>query len=175
MTRSKHIPIVRASCAFVHNALKEFEGKTFLEGEKKRLCSHLLKATKEGFESAKEALMLLLSEKDVLQSVYCDMTIENRLCLLEIIYDELSNSIHKFGNEYKFTKDAIEFLIERFCRKSDLILKTVDTYLDEIEPTEIVILLDILGALTSRSCEEYNFLKDQKNLLINCSCKYICS
>lgn len=169
MTHSKHTPIVRASCAFVHNALKEFEGKTFSEGEKKRLCSQLLKAIKEGFESAKEALMLLLSEKDILQSVYCDMTIENKLCLLEIIYNELSNSIDKFGNEYKFTQDAIEFLIKRFCRKSDLILKTVDTYLDEIEPTEIVILLDVLGALTSRSCEEYSFLKDQKSLLINCS------
>ena len=53
-----------------------------------------------------------------------------------------------------------------------VIFKTVDTCLDEIEPTEIVILLDILGVLTSRSCEEYSFLKDHKSLLINCTCKY---
>ncbi|CAD1471937.1 unnamed protein product, partial [Heterotrigona itama] len=159
MTHSEHIPIVRASCAFIHNALKEFEGETFLEEEKELLCSQLLRPSKEGFESAKEALMLLLCGKDVLQCTYNNMTIENKLCLLEIIYNELSDTKHKSENEYMFTKETIEFLIERFCRRSDLILKTVDTCLDEIEPTEIVILLDILGVLTSRLYEEYNLLQ----------------
>lgn len=171
MTHSEHIPIVRASCAFIHNALKEFEGETFLEEEKKFLCSQLLRPSKEGFESAKEALMLLLCEKDMLQCTYSNMTNENKLCLLEIIYNELSDITHKSENEYMFTKETIEFLIERFCRQSDLILKTVDMYLDEIEPTEIIILLDILGVLTSRSCEEYSSLKSHKSLFINCICK----
>ncbi|KAK1132720.1 hypothetical protein K0M31_014098 [Melipona bicolor] len=168
MTHSEHVSIVRASCAFIHNALKEFEGETFLEEEKKFLCSQLLRPSKEGFESAKEALMLLLCEKDMLQCTYSNMTIENKLYLLEIIYNELSDTMHKSENEYMFTKQTIEFLIERFCRRSDLILKTADTCLDEIEPTEIIILLDILGVLTSRSCEEYSSLKSYKSLLINC-------
>lgn len=120
--------------------------------------------------------MLLLSEKNTLENIYDDMTTENKLCLLEIIYSELSDPIDKSKEEYVLTKDTIEYLIERFCRKSDLILKTVDTYVDKLEPMEIVILLDILGTLTSRSCEEYSFLKDYKSLLLNCICKsFICN
>ncbi|XP_043516400.1 ataxin-10 isoform X2 [Frieseomelitta varia] len=168
MTHSEHVPIVRASCAFIHNALKEFEGETFLEEEMKLLCSQLLRPSKEGFESAKEALMLLLCEKDMLQCTYSNMTNENKLCLLEIIYNELSDITYKSENEHMFTKETIEFLIERFCRRSDLILKTVDMCLDEIESTEIIILLDILGVITSRSCEEFSSLKGHKSLLINC-------
>lgn len=174
ITNCEHMSLVRASCAFIHNALKKYEGNTFLEREKKHLCSQLLKPIKQDFESAKEALMLLLLERNILENIYNDMTIENKLYLLEIICNELSNSIHKFKSEYIFTKDTIEFLIERFCKRSDLILKTVDIYLDEMKPIEIVILLDIIGILTSKFCEEYNFLNNYKNLLINCTCKYIC-
>lgn len=174
ITNCEHMSLVRASCAFIHNALKKYEGNTFLEREKKHLCSQLLKPIKQDFESAKEALMLLLLERNILKNIYNDMTIENKLYLLEIICNELSSSIHKFKSEYIFTKDTIEFLIERFCKRSDLILKTVDIYLDEMEPIEIVILLDIIGILTSKFCEEYNFLNNYKNLLINCTCKYIC-
>ncbi|XP_016917893.2 ataxin-10 [Apis cerana] len=169
ITNCEHMSLVKASCAFIHNALKKYEGNTFLEREKKHLCSQLLKPIKQDFESAKEALMLLLLERNILENIYNDMTIENKLYLLEIICNELSNSIHKFKSEYIFTKDTIEFLIERFCKRSDLILKTVDIYLDEMEPIEIVILLDIIGILTSKFCEEYNFLNNYKNLLINCT------
>ncbi|XP_076749567.1 ataxin-10 [Xylocopa sonorina] len=160
--------LVRASCVFIHNALKEFEGETFIDTEKSRLCIQLLKPIKDGFTSAMESLMLLLYHTNVLQTAYNNMTLEDKLCLLEIIYKRLSNSVEDPKEGYMFTMNTIEFLIEKFCRRSDLILKTVDACLDEIEPTEVVILLDILGTLTSGSCKEYNFIKDHKSLLINC-------
>ncbi|XP_017883497.1 ataxin-10 isoform X2 [Ceratina calcarata] len=162
LTQSEHVPLVKASCIFIHNALKEFEGECFTATEEKLLCSLLLKPINEGFESAKEALMFLLCRPNVLPTAYDDMTIANRLCLLNILHEEVSSS-----GEYLSPRNTVEFLIERFCARSDLILKTVDM-IDEVETREIVILLDIIGTLTLGSCDRYNFLKGYKNLLINC-------
>lgn len=144
---------------------------TFIESEKKQLCSQLLKPIKDGFESAKEALLFLLHQPNVLQNAYNAMNIEDKLYLLEIIYNEISESVYESKAEQIFSKDTIEFLLERFCRKSDLILHTVDMYSNEMEPTEIVILLNILGTLTSASSEECSFLSNCKSLLINCTCE----
>ncbi|XP_017793635.1 PREDICTED: uncharacterized protein LOC108575372 [Habropoda laboriosa] len=173
ITSLDHIQLVRASCIFIHNALKEFGEEVFTETEKTQIFSQLLKPIKDGFESAREALMILLCQTKVLQSAYKNMTTENKLFLLELIYNEVSKSTHKSKEEYVFTDDTVIFLIERFCRISDLILKTVDTYVgayvDEIDPTEIVILHDILGILTSGSYKEYSILKGYKSLLVNCT------
>ncbi|XP_053985637.1 ataxin-10 [Hylaeus volcanicus] len=168
LTHSEHVPLIRASCVFIHNALKEFEGKTFTELEKIHLCSKLLKPIKNGFESAKESLMFLLCQSNVLRNAYNDMDIEDKLYLLEIIHSEISDTVYNSKKEHLFAIDTVEFLAESFCRKSDLILKTADTCSDKMEPTEIVIILDILGTLTSGSLKEYNFLKNYRSLLINC-------
>lgn len=151
--------------------MKEFEGKTFTGLEKIRLCSQLLKPIKDGFQSAQDALIFLLRQPDILQNAYNDMDTNDKLYLLKIIYNEISEDAYKSEAKRTFPKDTIEFLSQRFCRRSDLILKTVDTYLREMEPAEIIILLDILATLTSESSEEYNFLKDHKSLLINCTCE----
>ncbi|XP_034177067.1 ataxin-10 isoform X1 [Osmia lignaria lignaria] len=164
-----HIPLVRASCMFIHNALKKFEGKNFTEQEKAQLCSRLLKPIKEGLESAKETLLVLLCQTNILQNTYDDMIIQDKLYLLEVIYNELLKSVYESKEKSLFTKETIDFLIERFCKISDLILKTADADTDEMEPTEAVILLDILGVLTCESSQEYSFLKSYRNLLINCT------
>ncbi|CAL7948482.1 unnamed protein product [Xylocopa violacea] len=163
---SEYVPLVAATCGFIHNALKEFEGETFSEAENIRLCVQLVKPTERGLPSAMESLMMLLYRTNVLQSAYNSMTLEDKLCLYEMIYEKLSMEGSK--EEYIFTKNTIEFLIEKFCKKSDLILKTVDTRLNEIEPAEVVILLDVFKTLTSGSCKEYDFVKGHKSLLINC-------
>ncbi|CAK9807843.1 atxn10 [Anthophora plagiata] len=169
VTNVDHIQLVRASCGFIHNALKEFGEEIFTNAEKTRIFSQLLKPIKSGFESAREAMMLLLCQTRVLQSAYNNITTEDKVYLLQLIYNELSNSTNDSQEEYVLANDTIRFLIERFCRRSDLILETVDTHIDEMESTEIVILLDILGTLTSGSYKEYSFLKGYKSLLINCT------
>lgn len=158
---------------FIHNALKKFEGKNFTEQEKAQLCSRLLKPIKEGLESAKETLLVLLCQTNILQNTYDDMVIQDKLYLLEVIYNELLKSVYESKEKSLFTKETIDFLIERFCKISDLILKTADADTEKMEPTEAVILLDILGVLTCESSQEYSFLKSYRNLLINCTCKSI--
>ncbi|XP_076645110.1 uncharacterized protein LOC143354725 isoform X1 [Halictus rubicundus] len=164
LTQSEHIPLVRVSCIFIHNALKEFQGESFMNQEKMLLCSQLIKPIKEGFDSATEALMDLICQADVLTNAYNDLNIEDRLYLLELIYNKLSDSTYSSREEHQFTEDTILFLSEKFCKMSDLILKTADSYLDNMEPTEIIILLDILGTVT---CSSYT--KNNRCLLINCT------
>ncbi|KZC11197.1 Ataxin-10 [Dufourea novaeangliae] len=169
LTNFDHIPSVRASCIFIHNALREFEGQNFTNLEKTRLCSQLLKPIKKGFESAKEALMCLLYQSNLLRISYNDMNIEDKLYLLEIIHNEVSDSVYGCESDHLLRKDAINFLSERFCKRSDILLKTVDSYLDNMEPREIIILLDILGTVTSRSAKACQSIENYKSLLINCT------
>ncbi|XP_076234155.1 ataxin-10 [Calliopsis andreniformis] len=168
LTHSEHIPLVRASCIFIHNVLKSYQGKIFSELEKTQLCLQLLEPFKQGFESAKEALIFLLHQPNVLQSAYNGRKVEDILCFLEILQNKILETTYS-SEEYILPKDAIQFLAERFCRRSDLILGTPDKLLDENESIEIVFLVDILATLTSRSSEEYSFLRSYKSLLINCT------
>ncbi|XP_031831597.1 ataxin-10 [Nomia melanderi] len=169
LTHSNHISLVRASCIFIHNALKEFERKIFTDQEKLLLYSQLLKPIKEGFDSAKEALMMLLCESNIFKNAYDNLNIEDKLYLLEIIHHEISDSIYNSKQEHQFIEDIIMFLAERFCRMSNLILNTVNSYSDDVETTEIIVLLDILGTITSGSSKEYQSIKNYKSLLIDCT------
>ena len=164
-TQSDHKPLVSAACIYVHNALKELHYSYFANNEK-ALYLHLLKPIKEGFTSAKDALLRLLHRSNGFKNIYSNMAISEKLDLLEIIYNELWESWQSDHNAV-LTDDQAEFLALTFCKNSDLILKTVDTYVDSVNPTEIILILNILGLLTTR----YKFSKNARPLLINC--KYL--
>jgi len=94
--------------------------------------------------------------------------VNEKLDLLKIIYDEVWNAWQSDFNTV-LTEDQAEFLTLTFCKKSDLILKTVNTYVNSIDPTEIILILNILGLLTTQ-CK---LSENVRSLLINCKCKYI--
>ncbi|KAL6444462.1 hypothetical protein ACFW04_001948 [Cataglyphis niger] len=160
--QSDHKLLVNAACIYVHNALKELHYDYFVNNEKD-LYSHLLKPIKEGFMSAKDALLCLLHLSNVFENIYNNMAMSEKLDLLEVIYNELWESWQSDHNTV-LTDDQAEFLALTFCKNSDLILKTVDTYMDSVDPTEIILILNILGLLTTR----YKFSKNARPLLINC-------
>lgn len=164
--QSDHKPLVNAACIYVHNALKELHYDYFVNNEKD-LYSHLLKPIKEGFTSAKDALLRLLHLSNAFENIYSNMAMNEKLDLLEVIYNELWESWQSDHN-IVLTDDQAEFLALTFCKNSDLILKTVDTYMDSVDPTEVILILNILGLLTTR----YKFSKNARPLLINCKCKY---
>lgn len=165
--QSNHKSLVSAACIYVHNALKKLHYNYF-ENNEKCLYSYLLKPIEEGFTSAKDALLLLLHQSNKFENIYSNMVMSEKLNLLEIIYNELWESWQSDHNTV-LTDDQAEFLALTFCKNSDLILKTVDTYVDSIDPTEIIFILNILGLLTT----QYKFSKNARPLLINCKCKYI--
>lgn len=152
----------------MHNALKELEENYFSDDEKNGLYSQLLKPIKEGFTSAKDTLLYILYRPNIFEATYDSMTLNENLDLLRIICDELWQSTSQ--TVPVLTNDAVEFLALTFCKKSDLILKTVNTYLDSIDPTEVILILNILGFLTLMP---YKISENAKPLLINCKCKFI--
>ncbi|XP_029177190.1 ataxin-10 [Nylanderia fulva] len=161
----EHRPLVSAACIYVHNALKELH-YTYFANNEKALYLHLLKPIKGGFTSAKDAFLRLLHHSNGFENVYNSMAMSEKLDLLEIIYNELWESWQS-DHCIVLTDDQAEFLALTFCKNSDLILKTVDTYVDSVNPTEIILILNILGLLTTR----YKFSRNARPLLINC--KYL--
>ncbi|KYM83215.1 Ataxin-10 [Atta colombica] len=157
--------LANAACIYVHNALKKLCHNYFTM-EKKDIFLQLLKPAKEGFTSAKDALLFLLHQPNIFEDVYNNITVNEKLDLLKIIYDEVWNAWQSDFNTV-ITEDQAEFLTLTFCKKSDLILKTVNTYVNSIDPTEIILILNILGLLTTQ-CK---LSENVRSLLINC--KYL--
>ncbi|XP_011870358.1 PREDICTED: ataxin-10 isoform X2 [Vollenhovia emeryi] len=155
--------LASAACIYVHNALKKLCYNYF--ADERDLCLQLLKPIKEGFTSATDALLLLLHRPNVFKDVYDNVTTSEKLDLLEIVYNEMQKSWQS-DLDAVLTVDQAEFLALIFCRKSDCILKTVDTYVDSVDPMEIILILNILGLFTTQ-CK---IVKDAP-LLINC--KYL--
>lgn len=165
--QSDHKFLANAACIYVHNALKKL-GRSYFTMNEKDLYLQLLNPIKEDFTPAKDALLLLLHRPNVFEEIYNSVTMNEKLDLLEIIYNEIWESWQSDLNTL-LTKDQVEFLALTFCKKSDLILKTVDTYVNSIDPTEVLLILNILGLLTT----QYKISENARCLLINCKCKYI--
>ncbi|XP_071564083.1 uncharacterized protein [Temnothorax nylanderi] len=155
------IMVAGVACIYVYNALKT----NYLTMDEKDLCSLLLKPSKCWIPAAIDALFLVLHRPNVFEDVYSRMTMSEKIELLDIIYAELWESWRP--NNTVLKKESAEFLALTFCKKSDLILKTVDTYVNSVDPTEIILILHILGFLTT----QYQISENAKRLLINC--KYL--
>jgi hypothetical protein len=165
--QSDHRSLASAACIYVHNALKVLCHDYFTI-EEKDLYLQLLKPIKADFTSAKDALLLLLRRPNVFENVYSNITTSEKLDLLEVLYNEIWTSWQS-DLDTVLAKDQAEFLALTFCKKSDLILKTVDTHVNSIDPTEVILILNILGLLTTQS----KISDNARCLLINCKCKYI--
>lgn len=68
-------------------------------------------------------------------------------------------------NDYEVDEHLTMLFVDDFKKKSDCILKTVDTYLNEIEPIEVSLLTEVLSSL---SVKKLTFLQEDRSLLINC-------
>lgn len=172
LTRHEDLLVASAACAYVHNALTLLPESYYTIDAKNRLSPMLIKPIRVGIASASDATILLLKQENRLRTTYKDIPSDVRLHLLDAFRREVRESVY---NEVAknvlvdFSSDAIKFLSECFFEKSDLILKTASSYSwNDTEPIEIVILLDILGALTSSSSKGHCILRDDERLLINC-------
>ncbi|XP_043277594.1 ataxin-10 [Venturia canescens] len=167
----KQIPICRAACTFLHNALKTSSESYYKGLQVHRMVETLIAADKLEVHVAGQSLLVLLKRLHWLESVYEDLSIESKLYLLAIIHQDVSETVYSesdSGKSTNFPNDLVEFLSKRFKRRSDLILKTVDSYLDGTEPEEISLLLDIIGVISCKDSQECCILQNDKSLVINC-------
>ncbi|OXU26224.1 hypothetical protein TSAR_015649 [Trichomalopsis sarcophagae] len=164
-------PIARAACAYVHNMVKQLFKEFYATIDKKELTAELIKSTISDIQAALDTVILLLKEPNYLKDIYDEISIDDRLYLLDIIHQEVRSFVYNEENKntHWLPIESIEFLSDKFKKKSDLILKTVNSELNNIEPTEVTILIDILGVLTSNpKLDECKKLQEDKSLLINC-------
>lgn len=149
--------IARAACAFINNMLKNLGKDFYQDMDGKDLMSEIVKSTMVDIQAALDAIILLLKEPNYLKKTY-----DKLMYLLDIIHQEIRSKMYNVHqkNPEAFPLDAIAFLSNKFKNKSNLILKTTDSCIKDVEPVEVTIILDILGVISSSNLEESKPLKE---------------
>ncbi|KAG6456295.1 ataxin-10 [Manduca sexta] len=104
-------------------------------------------------------------ENTYIEKLYSKLEPECRMLVLNLAYNILmSNESQDINVSVNFVK----FMAHEFKSKSDCILKTVDKYVNTIEPQEVVFLLEIIA--TASSMDAYmDCLQSDTSLFINCA------
>ncbi|XP_008560587.3 uncharacterized protein LOC103580559 [Microplitis demolitor] len=170
---AKYPIIMSRVCCLIHNILNIWYNN-FTDEDIATFTQGLLKADECGVKSARDAIIILLNKYNSFHA-YETLTIDLKLYLLEFIYKYVKSDLDLVSDpsedpgssKVQLPKNWISFLINRFKERSNLILKTEDTYVKEQmqEPSEVIILLDILCALSS--AEQAEEIRSDTSLLIN--------
>lgn len=105
-------------------------------------------------------LELFVQDKEFF-SLYNTFKPQHRIVILSVLMETDTMGINTF-----LDSEIIPMISTHFKRTSDNILKTVSTYVDQIEPEEVVLLLEIL---TKMSANYLMHLQCDTGLLINCA------
>ncbi|KAG8038708.1 hypothetical protein G9C98_000263 [Cotesia typhae] len=154
--------IVIRACCLTHNIMNTWY-RHFHDQNLVKITERLLEADECGFKAARDSLMVLLKKGALVRS-YEDLSLDSRLYFLELVCKLVNNEFENLEDCF-LPKDTVLFLIKRFKERSNLILKTEESYVKEQmkEPAEVIILLDILATL---SCK-LEIVKRDASLLIN--------
>lgn len=107
-------------------------------------------------------------ENSYIEKLYNRLEPDTKILILNLAYNILTCIETQ---DINVSVNFIKFISHEFKIKSDCILKTVDKYVNSIEPQEVVYLLDIIA--TASSMEAYmECLQSDTSLFINCACKY---
>lgn len=122
-------------------------------------------------EFASYIVDILLRAEGYLQSVYKQLQHQPRLFVLDAIFEVVGckpGEVDGSVNLPNLPPDTILFLAEEFKRRSFFILKTVEKYVNEIEPMEVAKLLEVIASASGKSPYLEELQKD-KSLLIDCT------
>lgn len=107
-------------------------------------------------------------ENMYLEKLYSKLDPECKMLVLNFAYNILMSME---SQDINVSVNFVKFMAHEFKSKSDCILKTVDKYVNTIEPQEVVFLLEIIA--TASSMDAYmDCLQSDTSLFINCACKY---
>lgn len=107
-------------------------------------------------------------ENTYIEKLYSKLEPECRMLVLNLAYNILMATE---SQDINVSVNFVKFIAHEFKSKSDCILKTVDKYVNTIEPQEVVFLLEIIA--TASSMDAYmDCLQSDTSLFINCACKY---
>ncbi|CAG4938155.1 unnamed protein product [Parnassius apollo] len=104
-------------------------------------------------------------ENTYIEKLYAKLDPECRMLVLNLAYNILMSTE---SQDINVSVNFVKFMAHEFKSKSDCILKTVDKYLNSIEPQEVVFLLEIIA--TASSMDAYmDCLQNDTSLFINCA------
>ncbi|CAB3241707.1 unnamed protein product [Arctia plantaginis] len=104
-------------------------------------------------------------ENAYIEKLYSKLEPECRMLVLNLAYNILMSSE---SQDINVSVNFVKFMAHEFKSKSDCILKTVDKYVNNIEPQEVVFLLEIIA--TASSMDAYmDCLQSDSSLFINCA------
>ncbi|XP_075982405.1 uncharacterized protein LOC142980728 [Anticarsia gemmatalis] len=104
-------------------------------------------------------------ENTYIERLYSKLEPECRMLVLNLAYNILMSTE---SQDINVSVNFVKFMAHEFKSKSDCILKTVDKYVNSIEPQEVVFLLEIVA--TASSMDAYmDCLQTDSSLFINCA------
>ncbi|XP_026748796.1 ataxin-10 [Galleria mellonella] len=104
-------------------------------------------------------------ENTYIEKLYSKLEPECRMLVLNLAYNILMSMETQ---DINVSVNFVRFMAHEFKSKSDCILKTVDKYVNTIEPQEVVFLLEIIA--TASSMDTYmDCLQSDTSLFINCA------
>ncbi|VVD03377.1 unnamed protein product [Leptidea sinapis] len=104
-------------------------------------------------------------ENTYIEKLYSKLDSECRMLVLNLAYNILMSTE---SQDINLSVNFVKFMSHEFKSKSDCILKTVDKYVNTIEPQEVVFLLEIIA--TASSMDTYlDCLQSDTSLFINCA------
>ncbi|KAF9802895.1 hypothetical protein SFRURICE_015492 [Spodoptera frugiperda] len=104
-------------------------------------------------------------ENTYIEKLYSKLEPECRMLVLNLAYNILMSTE---SQDINVSVNFVKFMAHEFKSKSDCILKTVDKYVNSIEPQEVVFLLEIIA--TASSMDTYmDCLQSDSSLFINCA------
>ncbi|XP_013141425.1 PREDICTED: ataxin-10 [Papilio polytes] len=104
-------------------------------------------------------------ENTYIERLYSKLEPECRMLVLNLAYNILMSTETQ---DINVSVNFVKFMAHEFKSKSDCILKTVDKYVNNIEPQEVVFLLEIIA--TASSMDAYmDCLQNDTSLFINCA------
>ncbi|XP_045453389.1 ataxin-10 [Melitaea cinxia] len=104
-------------------------------------------------------------ESTYIEKLYSKLDPECRMLVLNLAYNILMSTE---SQDINVSVNFVKFMAHEFKMKSDCILKTVDKYVNTIEPQEVVFLLEIIA--TASSMDTYmDCLQSDTSLFINCA------
>ncbi|KOB75616.1 putative Ataxin-10, partial [Operophtera brumata] len=104
-------------------------------------------------------------ENTYIEKLYSKLEPESRMLVLNLAYNILMSTE---SQDINVSVNFVKFMAHEFKSKSDCVLKTVDKYVNTIEPQEVVFLLEIIA--TASSMDAYmDCLQSDTSLFINCA------
>lgn len=98
--------------------------------------------------------------------IYMTLSCSERILLLNFISDLIKDGQ---SGETVITTELLQCIAKEFKKKSDCILKTESTYLNRIEPKEVMALLEVISQTSGERSYENVFANDG-SLFLNIGC-----